>query len=258
MENKLLIPGAIVLAGVIVAGALVLNRSGSLGSPSPSGNGSKEIVVTPVSADDHILGNPEAPIVAIEFSDLECPFCKSFHVTMRQMLDTYGTDGSVAWVYRHFPLPQLHPKAPKEAEATECAAELGGNTVFWNYLDTIFAITPSNNGLDLALLSETAVDVGLDQVAFDACLASGKYASEVEKDFNDAVSAGGTGTPYTVLALQEPLSAAAENVIESIAVQYNTRNPNTIVISADKTKIGIGGALGFEPVLKPIIDAILL
>lgn len=259
MDNKLLIPGAIVLAGVIVAGVLLFNRSGNLGgTPSPRENGDAEIAVAPVSADDHILGNPDAPIVAIEFSDLECPFCKNFHVTMQQMLDTYGKDGQVAWVYRHFPLAQLHPKAPKEAEATECAAELGGNTAFWKYLDTIFAITPSNNGLDPARLSETAVTVGLDQSVFDACLASGKYAGEVEKDFNDAVSAGGTGTPYTVLVLTEPLSAAAENVVESIASQFNSRNPNTIVVSTDKQRIGIGGALPFETVLKPIIDAILL
>ncbi|MCI0620000.1 DsbA family protein [Candidatus Wolfebacteria bacterium] len=259
MDSKLLIPGAIVLAGVIVAGALVLNRSGNLGTDGSSSNTPEktDIQIEAVSADDHILGNPNAQVIVVEYSDLECPFCKSFHDTTHRIIDDYGPSGEVAWVYRHFPLAQLHPKAPKEAEATECANELGGNDAFWAYTDRVFELTPSNNGLDLALLPQIAEDIGLDQAAFDACLTSGKYASEVEKDFNAAVTAGGTGTPFTVLLLDEPLSAAAENVVGGIASQFNSRNPNTIVVSKDKKKVAIGGALPFEGVLKPIIDAAL-
>ena len=145
------------------------------------------------------LGNPKAPIMIVEFSDTECPYCKTFHATMHQVIDTYGKTGKVAWVYRHFPIDNIHSKARKEAEATECAAELGGNDGFWKYLDNLYKITPSNNELDLSLLPKIAEDSGLDKEKFVTCLDSGKYADKVEKDYQDAVAAGGQGTPYPVI-----------------------------------------------------------
>ena len=118
---------------------------------------------------------------------------------MHGLLDEGGLDGEVAWVYRHFPLESIHPKAPKEAEATECAAELGGNDVFWKYLDRVFEVTPSNNGLDPGLLSEIAEYVGLDRVKFENCLASGKYAKKISDQLEDAINSGARGTPYSIL-----------------------------------------------------------
>src|SRR3989344_5485116 len=101
------------------------------------------------------------PIAIVEYSDLECPFCKTFQKTLHQIMDEYGESGKVAWVYRHFPLAQLHTKAAKEAEATECAAELGGNAAFWKYADRLFEVTPSNNNLELSQLPVIAAEVGL-------------------------------------------------------------------------------------------------
>ena len=95
----------------------------------------------------------------VEFSDLECPFCKRFHATMQQTVAAYG--GQVAWVYRHFPIDQLHSKAPKEAEATECAAELGGNDKFWAYTNRLMEVTPANNGLILPNLPRLQYSSGL-------------------------------------------------------------------------------------------------
>lgn len=106
--------------------------------------------VRPVGEGEHLRGDPKATVKIVEFSDLECPFCKRFHLTMQQVMEEYS--GKVAWVYRHFPLDSLHSKARKEAEATECAAELAGNDGFWAYIDKLFEITPSNNGLDPSLL----------------------------------------------------------------------------------------------------------
>src|SRR6185295_5043808 len=83
--------------------------------------------VKPVAAEDHIRGDLAAPVKVIEFSDFECPFCKGFHATMKQVMADYEKDGKVAWVYRHFPIDELHSKARKEAQAAECAGELGGN-----------------------------------------------------------------------------------------------------------------------------------
>lgn len=117
------------------------------------------INMKPVSSDDHILGSISAPVKIVEFSDMECPFCKRFHATMQQVVKE--NNGQVAWVYRHFPLDQLHSKARKEAEATECATDQGGNEKFWAYLNRLMEVTPSNNGLDLAELLNIAAFTGL-------------------------------------------------------------------------------------------------
>lgn len=159
--------------------------------------------VTSVNREDHIRGDINAPVKIVEFSDFECPFCKQFHQTMQQLMEDYGEDGKVAWVYRHFPIDELHPKARKEAQAAECAYELGGNTAFWAYADKVFDITPSNNRLDLALLPKLAQDIGLDRATFETCLEGdargGKYAAHIESNAQDAIASGGTGTPYSLV-----------------------------------------------------------
>ena len=156
--------------------------------------------VKPVAAEDHVRGNLAAPVKVIEFSDFECPFCKGFHATMKQVMGDYEKDGKVAWVYRHFPIDELHPKARKEAQAAECANELGGNKAFWAYTDKLFEVTPSNNRLDPAQLPQIAEAVGLDRAKFDTCLdGSGKFAAHIEANIQDAAASGGQGTPYSVV-----------------------------------------------------------
>ncbi len=159
--------------------------------------------VKPVDGEDHILGNPDAPVKLVEFSDFECPFCKRFHLTMKRLMNEDREDGKVAWVYRHFPLDSLHSKARKEAQAAECANELGGNEAFWAYSDRLFEVTPSNNRLDLALLPRIAQKIGLDRAKFETCLKGdargGKYAAHIEADVQDAVASGGTGTPFSLV-----------------------------------------------------------
>jgi len=154
----------------------------------------------PVAAGrDHIRGDPGAPVTLIEYSDFECPFCKRFHPTMKQLLREF--DGRVRWVYRHFPLDELHPgKARKEAAAAECAAELGGNDAFWKFADRFYELTPSNNKTDVdRVLPQIAREIGLDQARFAACLASGRHDRRVEEDYQNAVATGGRGTPWTLI-----------------------------------------------------------
>ncbi len=159
--------------------------------------------VRPVDGEDHIRGSLDAPVQLIEFSDFECPFCKRFHRTMKRLMDEYGKDGKVAWVYRHFPIDELHSKARKEAQAAECANELGGNEAFWAYADRLYEVTPSNDRLDLWLLPEFAEEIGLDRAAFEACLEGdsrgGKYAAHIEADVQDAIASGGNGTPFSLV-----------------------------------------------------------
>ncbi len=153
--------------------------------------------VDPLKDEDHVRGNRNARILLFEYSDLECPFCKRFHPTAKQIVDTYK--GEVAWVYRHFPLDQIHSKADKEAEAIECANELGGEDGFWKMTDKIFEVTPSNNGLDPAELPKIATQIGLNETKFKSCLDSGKYAAHVEEDYQGGIKAGITGTPGNIL-----------------------------------------------------------
>lgn len=165
--------------------------------------------MTPVSSSDHVRGNPDAPVKIVEYSDTECPFCKRFHETMKQVAES---NSNVAWVYRHFPLDQLHKKARKEAVATECANELGGNDAFWKYIDRLFEITPANDGLDPAELPKIAQFVGLDVAKFNTCLASTKYDQHVEDEVQNAAATGGNGTPWSIVVSKSgkkyPLSGA--------------------------------------------------
>lgn len=153
--------------------------------------------VEPLKDEDHVRGDRKARILLFEYSDLECPFCKRFHPTAQQIVDEYK--GQVAWVYRHFPLDQIHSKADKEAEAAECAKDQGGEDAFWKMTDKIFEVTPSNNGLNLDDLPKLAGEIGLNANTLKSCLDSGKYAAHVEEDYQGGIKAGITGTPGNIL-----------------------------------------------------------
>jgi len=89
-----------------------------------------------VSEEDHIRGSPQARIALIEYSDLECPFCSSFHGAALRFVLEY--ENEALWVYRHFPLVQLHPSSLRKAAVSECAAELKGEEAFWAVIDTYY------------------------------------------------------------------------------------------------------------------------
>ena len=199
--NQYLIPLAIVIAGAFVAGALYFSNSGATANApvaitdtnqpvaaAPEPTGSTD-AVRPVTSEDHIKGNPNAPIKIVEYSDFECPFCKRFHDTMNEVMDKYGDSGEVAWVFRQFPLEQLHPvKAQAVAVASECAAEQGGNDAFWKFTDGYFDVTLTNNRTDIeTVIPQLVKEAGLDQVTFQTCFESGKYDDHIEADIANAV-----------------------------------------------------------------------
>ena len=205
--NKLSVPMAIIIAGVLVAGAIYFSsikpKDATLVNQQPNtGNASLENVRA-ISEIDHIRGNINAPVKIVEYSDTECPFCKRFHLTMQQVMSEYGKNNKVAWIYRHSPIDALHSKARKEAEATECANELGGSEKFWAYLDHIYEVTPTNNGLDPKELPNIALYVGLNVADFNTCLNSGKYAQRIEEDLQNANATGGGGTPWSIVIAKD-------------------------------------------------------
>lgn len=147
---------------------------------------------------DHVYGNPNAPVSLIEYSDFECPFCKRFHATAKEIVDAYG--GKVNWVYRHFPLAMHNPGAQKEAEASECVAQLGGNDAFWKFANAIYARTKSNgNGFPLDQLVPLGKEIGLDEKQLKECIDAAKYALRVQEDLKEGIQIGITGTPANFL-----------------------------------------------------------
>jgi len=188
--NTWAIPAAIIVAGILIAGAVFLNgqKSGNIAVNNNDGTPvSGKVNLKPVSSADHVLGDlSKAEVVIVEYSDLECPYCKKFQATLHQAVQEYGD--KVAWVYRHFP---VHSQAYKEAEASECVAEIGGNDKFFKFIDQIFAVSKTDNNLDPKVLTTTAVGLGIDKTQFENCLNSGKYASLVTQQGQDAVTAGG-------------------------------------------------------------------
>lgn len=214
-QNNLATPIAIVVAGAFIALAMYFGGSGTPGTlpqaqqPAPQALTGDLEKMTPITSADHIRGNPNAPVKIVEYSDTECPFCKRFHETMKQVITS---NSNVAWVYRHFPLDQLHSKARNEAVALECANDLGGNDAFWEYTDRLYEITPANNGLDPAELPKIAEFVGLDVKKFNACLTSGKFTKHIEDEVQNAVATGGNGTPWSIVVGKNgkkyPLSGA--------------------------------------------------
>lgn len=209
----LTILGGLVVVGVVFfAGSLwrenKLLKTGQFGAtPSAAQIGNSPQAPQPVTKgvasvdDDSVLGDANAPITIIEFSDYECPFCKRhFDQTLPQLMTEYVEKGQVKIVYRDFPLSFHDPMATKEAIAANCAREQGGDSKYFEYHDEIFTRTISNgNGLAEADLTTIATAVGLNLTAFNSCLTDPTQEEEVKKDVADAGQAGATGTPTFVI-----------------------------------------------------------
>lgn len=180
-------------------------------APEPSGP-------IKVSLDnDPIIGSKDAPVTIIEFADYECPFCKqSFQTLLPQIKRDYIDTGKVRFVYRDFPL-DFHENAGKEAEAAECARDQGGDNTYFKFHDQIYTQTKSNGtGLALTQLPVVAKSLGLNAQQFQQCLDSSKYADEVEKDYQDGIAAGVTGTPGWFVGKSENDNTITAPVIEGV------------------------------------------
>lgn len=145
---------------------------------------------------DHWKGPKDARYILVEYSDLECPFCKTNSETPNKLMTAIK---NTAHVYRHFPL-SFHQNAQKEAEASECVADLGGNDKFWKYEETIFERTTSNGtGFALDKLGPLAKEIGVDQKKFQTCLDTNKFEKKVKDSLSEASAAGVQATPTTII-----------------------------------------------------------
>jgi protein-disulfide isomerase len=185
------------------------DSDGQAPSAQPNNQAAGEIKIAPLSDADHVRGDlNKADIVVVEFSDYECPFCQRFDPTMKQIVADYG--GKVAWVYRHFPLDSLHPEARGKAEASECVTEQGGNEAFWKFNDRMYDASQAK--ITISQLPDFVESIGLDVDVFNDCVKNRKYKDKVNGNYQDAVSSGGRGTPYSVVITKDgkkkPISGA--------------------------------------------------
>jgi protein-disulfide isomerase len=193
--KDLAIPIAILLAGLLLSVTIYVVR---IRHAFTYGGGNAEAVraVTPT---DHIIGNPSAPIVVIEYADIDSSYSKSFQRTMEQVMTEYADTGKVAWVYRHFPLGTEHPNAAGHALAAECAASLSVPTTFFRFIDAIQAAAPDENQFNPNGYSAIVRELGIDQAAFKKCVTDGMFVKRIHDDYDNALAAGATGSPFVVL-----------------------------------------------------------
>ncbi len=198
------IPAAIVIAGLILAVAVYAMRSGRV-EGAVEGDIS---LLHPVTEADHIAGNPAAPVVLVEYADIDSSYAKSFQQTLEQVMADYGENGQVAWVYRHLPLIDQHVHAAEHAEAAECVASLGGPASFWRFIDAVNGAAPDSQQFDPDGYDSIVSGLGLLPQSFEACMSAHTYQQKVASDFENGIAVGAGGSPFTVLLVkgQQPVT----------------------------------------------------
>jgi len=214
-------------ASIVVVGvcALLTTSMAVLRTLHPVANGT---VAATVAVPDwrrlalgaHRRGSALAPVTIIEFSDFQCPYCREAADVLKAVMAKYP--GSVALVYRHLPLQNLHPLARAAAIAAECAADQGQ---FWRYHDALF----DADSLSLAALSRSAVKAGVaDRERFVACRASAATAAIVDRDVRAARGLGLQATPAILVNEHLVIGGAQSAVIDSlVAAELSSRERNT-------------------------------
>lgn len=214
------IPLAIIIGFAMIAIAIFFTSGGSsskltaedIASTTPNMTG----IPRQIDSTDYIKGNPNAPILIVEYSDYDCPYCKQYHTTLKQIMDEYAINGRVAWVYRQFPIGQLHPNSPKISEAALCVGSLGGNEAFWTFSDLVFEERELDEPTNPIKLPDYAETAGVNRAEFEACVSSGKMEEQVRKSVEDAFNIGARGTPYTVIMV------GSEQAVVNGAQSYDT------------------------------------
>lgn len=226
-NNSLAIPLAIVFGFGLIALAIYFSGF-SQTAPTPTTNptGANEVEKKPLSKakvvddTDFIRGNPNAPIVVIEYSDYDCPFCKRFHETMNRIMDEYGVGGKVSWVYRQYPIAQLHPNAPHISEAALCVGANGGDDAFWKFSDLVFSSREINEPTNISALAGYAETAGVSKTVFDNCMQGGSQKAVIEASLQDGAGAGINGTPHSIVRVgnqEAPINGAQPyEVVKSI------------------------------------------
>jgi protein-disulfide isomerase len=195
---------SILIAAFLVSGSILYSKNGSSNQAKNTDQNNPQLAkinegsnpspanlsdVLKITKDDVILGDPNAPVTIIEYSDYQCPFCKRFFdETELQLRKDYIETGKVKMIYRDFPLPG-HPYAMPAAEAANCAKDQGK---FWAYHDLIFK---NHDNLDTIDYLKLAEELKMNTSDFKNCLDSKKYDQKIQNDYNLGSGIGVNGTP---------------------------------------------------------------
>ncbi len=209
------IPASILLAGIIIAGAILYQERTTPTKPLNQQDQAYEEVVK-IQEDDHIYGNPDADLFLIEYSDTECPYCKGFHPELKKAMDELAPSGKVAWIYRHFP---FHTKAPKEAQATECVAELYDNATYWKYLNELFVAKTPNGVFVDRTLDSVSTAIGIDPKLINDCVKSDRQKARVDRDLLLGRKAGVDGTPTVFYVYKGELQTVQPGIMSAKTVK---------------------------------------
>lgn len=219
MSKNTTTAAAILLSGILVALAIMYTQAYgeveiSANNENEFGNNNSVGVedIRPIDSRDHVFGNQDAEVTIIEYSDFECPFCSKFHPTLEKIATEY--DGRVKWVYRHFPLTNIHSRALGASVASECVAELSGNDEFWQFAKNAFN---NQHNLGEDFYNKQATLFGIDPELFATCLSSNKYNELFSQELNNIRELGGTGTPFSIV-----INKNGETFPFSGALEYKT------------------------------------
>lgn len=181
-------------------------------APEPADEPAAEIVVPQITDQDYVKGDANAAITLIEFTDLQCPYCSSFHNTVNQLLQEYS--GQIKVTIKHFPL-SFHAHAKDAAIGAECAGEQGK---YWEYVDAVFENQSGLGDGGIDFLKEQASSIGLNEGEFSSCLTSGNFDAKINQHYSDSIKAGAQGTPYSLLVKpgQEPVTINGAQPIETV------------------------------------------
>jgi len=146
-------------------------------------------LAVPVDDRDHVIGPAKAPVTVVTYGDYECAACQSRHRATEEMFDELRN--SVRFVYRHFPLLKVHPRALRAAEAAEAAAAQGK---FWEMHRLLYSHSRRLSDPELRRHART---IGLDLVRFDRDMANGTYADQIKKGYYESIISGISGAPTT-------------------------------------------------------------
>ena len=161
-----------------------------------------------VTDNDPSLGSPDAKVTIVEFADFGCPYSRKSSYVIRALARKYGDE--VRFIYRDFPITELHPQAKQTAQAANCA---GDQDKFWEYHDKVYL---NQNDLSDEKLVEFAEEINLDMDEFQSCFEEGAFTEEIDEDYQDGFDAGVRGTPTFFINGNRVPGSIPEDILDTL------------------------------------------
>lgn len=219
-------PTAVIIGSIIIAVAVFFSDGISFKKEvDPEKARQKELAsILQIAEDDYVRGNKDAEIIVYEYSDIDCPFCREFHNTMRESIEQHD---DIAWVYRHLPLDSLHPFARIKSEAVECAGSLGGESAFVGLLDVMFDDASYHNVFDIEKAGSFVESLGVSKQDFEQCVSNQTFAEKVQSHVEQATKAGAQGTPFSIIATRAgEILLELPGYVDTATMNQILNNPN--------------------------------